>query len=265
MTDTALKWKSDIFASFHFINQAVSDHPMPVIFYLITVVLAGVLPPIEFLAKLLGQLALLGVGCAVSRSAWSDQLLEEERKTFQISHGGIPVLSLIFLQILFYAPLILPPLLLTLFFRHHDLSGGGGQWLIPLSYSPLFIFSVWWSVKSALALPIIAVEDYGAITALMRSHGLLNHRLQQAFRYLSAIFIVCLVPLLAFFLLMQYGYRTLMDQAVTLPIAIGGMAVKSLLEGACYFATQMVITACITRLYASFAATETGKENEIPV
>jgi hypothetical protein len=254
-----LKWKSDLLGSFRSIDKAVNEQPILVVSYLVMAVLSGLLPPFEVAEKLVGQAFLLCIASIVARKAWHGQLEEEEAKAFAIQRGGTQALTLIFLQVLFYLPIFVP--LVFLMFAA-DFIRGPLSVLLALVW---IVFACWWSVKSSLALVIVAVEDCGAIPALLDSHRQLNGKFWSTVRYLLPVVLSLALPLALFFSLTKYGYRVVLEQAVGLPIAIGANAVKSLLESATYFAAQLILTACLTRLYASLKNFGDGSDAKIQV
>jgi len=256
-----MKCINDIAESCRFIDKGINDQPTLVVAYLVASILARLLPgdPISGIARLFAQCLLLGVACSVARQVWLSMLDEEERTAFQISKGGAPVHSLILLQFLYYIPLLLPAFFVMLLMNLL-----ANAFILAVFCLLLAAPATWWAIKSGLAIVLVSVEDRGAVDALLRSHRLINDRFWWTFRYLAPIFLMLVFPMYLFWSLMNYGYRLLLDQAVNLPIAIGSVAIRALLEGASYLAVQLLLVACLTRLFV-YLKTESGDESEIRV
>ncbi|GEM_PF-2961979 len=232
-----LKWTADLARSFAFIESGISEQPMLFVAYLVFSVFAGLLPAMSAVVSLLSQIVLLVIACNVARKSWSDAVDENTRSELTPSHGGAPLLSLVFLQILFYMALTL------LFFV-------------------LIVPALWWAISSSLAIIFVSVEDIGAVEALKASHKLVSGRFWQVCRYLVPIGLAVLVPMYLIWGLMDVGFNMVLEQVGTFPIVVGGQAVKSLLKGVSYFAAQLLIVACLARLYVTLKGAKTGSAEQ---
>lgn len=233
-----LKWTSDLASAFRFIEKGVNEQPMVVIVYLVLSIVSGLFPPdfpltrsIEFI----GQIVLLQVACAVARHAWSEAVSEEERQKHTLARGGAPLISLVFLQVIYWLAMV------ALFFA-------------------LILPSIWWAIKSSLALVFVCVDDLGAVAALKASHELLNDRFSVVWNYLLPIFLVVSIPMHLLWWLMRFGFDVLVEQTIIFPVIFGAQAISSLLRGVSYFVAQMLIVACLARLFAFLQAQQASQQ-----
>lgn len=262
MESPQLKWKGDIIESFRFTDKGINEQPLLLVAYLVFSLSAGLIAGFETWAKLAGQALQLAVACLVVRQVWSDLLDEDAGKKFQISHGGIPLLSLIFLQLIFYAPIALPASFLLLLLKSLSLTQDAVLMAIVVVAAPV---AIWWSVKSALAIVLVCVEERGAVAALRESHRLIDRRFWLSFRYLAPIFLLLFLPMCMLWSAMSVGLVLLLQQGVSMPISIAALAIKALVEGASYFAVQLSMVACATKLYSYTRNLDASEQKDIPV
>jgi hypothetical protein len=262
MDKSQLKWQGDIIESFRFTDKGVNEQPLLLVVYLLFSLCAGFIAGFESWAKLAGQAVLLAVACLVVRQAWSDLLDEDSRKNFQISHSGIPLLSLIFLQAMFYAPIALPVSFLILLLKSMSLTQNSALIAIAIVIIPP---GVWWSLKSALAIVLVCIEDRGAVAALRESHRLMDKKFWLSFRYLAPVFLSLFLPMCMLWSALHVGYDLLWQQGVSMPVSIAALAIKALVEGASYFAVQLSMVACLTKLYEVAKNSDASVQKDVPL
>jgi len=219
-----LTWTQDLLRSFSYVEKSVNEQPMLVIAVMVMSVFSGLARGASFLSQAVAGVMYFAVAHELIHVVWDDLADSEEKSSSALRHGGPPLLSLCFLQVLFVG--ISLPLVLAL--------------LVP---------SIWWALKSSLAIVFVCLEDVGAIQGLKLSHQLIDGRFFLCLRYLAPIFLVLMVPTCLTWGGLDLGLEVLYQQPLGWPIMLGATTIASLLKGASLFFSQLLLIACLVRLY----------------
>jgi hypothetical protein len=209
------------------------------------------------------SLVFLCIACKAIRCVWKDARAGDADFAEQsFKQEGIPLLSLFLLQVFLSVWFLLRFLLDTAqAFVSPFLNGGIVAEsnaaalslviaiclaLAALIFMPL---TLWWTVKSSIAMPIIVLEDKGAVAAIKQSHQMINGRFWSVCRYLVPVYLLAIIPAEVIANLLLQGKQFMLLRPVSTPILIGADMVVFLLQAVLEFFSRLLLICCLTKLF----------------
>lgn len=231
-------WKPALAASFVHLERTCNEHSLLVIAYLVLIVFAtvasgsaraGELIPIGSSVALFSHLAALVVfqalSCDIIRRSWLEEVDEKRRSDFSMRGGGAPLLSLVFLHVLF--------VLITGF---------------------LFLFliapALWFMIKSSLASALVCVEDTGAVAGLRKSHQLVDGHFFQAAGFMVPVVTILVGPAILIHAGADYGVSMLADMSLGWIVNLSGFVAAALVKAVALLMSQLLVMGCLSKLFA---------------
>jgi len=235
MTSVELKWTADVLRAFAYLEKAINGQPILVIAWFVIGVFTELVPGARFFGHLVSLVIFQAIACDLIRMVWADLQDPDVAKQEAMHRGGLPLLSLIFLHVAYLGVAFLAFFLLII---------------------PSFI----WAVRASLAIVFVCLDDVGAVEALKTSVKLTGERFWYCTRYLVPVNLAVAVPVTLLGLGLDHGLAVLMEQPFEWPIMLAGRAVAALLRAVFTLMWQMVVIACLARLYAHLKGLSQSRE-----
>lgn len=232
-------FKQDVQSGFSFLEKSVNEHAVLVIAYLVMSVFAAFIPGAAMFVSFIASVLLLILFTHIIRNVWQE--VGEQTTDLSFRKQGTPLLSLVFLQILYGIPISLVSFIREVL----------GEYMWGMAVFIILLPPVlWWMAKSSLAIVLIVIEEIGAIAALIRSHKLMDKPFWDCVKYLLLVNLLVSLPAL----IVMFGLDSCMSfmytRAFSWPIMLGAKAIISLLKAVFWFISQMLLMNCLVRLYS---------------
>jgi uncharacterized membrane protein len=233
-----LNFRQDVQSGFPFLEKSVNEHAVLVIAYLVMSVFAALIPGATMIASFIASVLLLILFCHVIRTVWQE--IGEQKTDLSFRKQGTPLLSLVFLQVLYGIPTFLINFIRELLSEYM-----WGMAIFIILLPPV----LWWMAKSSLAIVLVVIEEIGAIAALIRSHKLMDKPFWDCVKYLALVNLLVSVPALIIMFGLEACMNFMYTRAFSWPIMLGAKAIISLLKAVFWFISQMLLMNCLVRLY----------------
>jgi len=225
MTSVELKWTTDVVRAFSYLERAINGQPFLVIAWFVIGVFTELVPGASLFGHLASLVIFQAIACDLIRMTWADLQDPEVARQEAMHRGGPPLLSLIFLHVTYLAVAF-------------------------LAFFALIVPSLVWAVRGCLAIVFVCLEDTGAIEGLKMSLKLTGDRFWDCTRYLVPVNLALAVPVTMLGFGLNEGMGVLMEQPFEWPIMLAGRAIAALLRAVFTLMWQMVVIACLVKLYA---------------
>ncbi len=232
MKSIEIKWTADVVRSFSYLEKTINDQPILVIAWFVIAVFSDLVEVqvARFFAGLVSLVIFQALACELIIRVWSDVQDPDLSRQESMRRGGPPLLSLVFLHMAYLGVAF-------------------------LAFFAVIVPSVIWAVRASLAIVLVCVEDLGAVEALKLSIRLTSERFWYCARYLVAVNLVLGLPVVLLGFGVDRGMDVLREQAFDWPILLAGRAIAALLKAVFTLIWQMIVIACLARLYANLKQT----------
>lgn len=156
--------------------------------------------------------------------------------------GGAPLISLFFLSIIFS---------IVISTVASFASGLLALWTIIAVPFALVISSplLWWLAKSSFAYPMVSLQEFGAIEAIVKSHKLIDGRFWSIAKQLALLFLFIVIPTWFLYYLSDRAYWLSSEWLSQDLFWIGGAALKAFVDTVISLISGLLLLGVLTRTF----------------